>query len=138
MRAVEELCEVLRKRGMKVTPQRRSIFEVLHESAEHPTAEDIYHRVREVMPDVSVATVYQTLNGLVDMGEVVELDLGEGKRRYDPRTDGHWHLVCLGCRQIVDIPRSVDPAEILLEEPCGYEITRCDVVLYGLCPDCQG
>jgi Fur family ferric uptake transcriptional regulator len=122
---------------MKVTPQRRLIFEVLQHGAEHPTAEDIYHSVQEAMPDMSLATVYHTLNGLVTMGEVVELDLGEGKSRYDPSTDGHYHLVCSGCRQVVDIPRPANPPEMLPQESSGYEIARCDVVFYGYCPGCQ-
>ena len=137
MRPVEEICDVLRESGMKVTPQRRMIFEILQHSEEHPTAEEIHDTARETMPDMSLATVYHTLNDLVRMGELVELDLGEGKSRYDPSTDGHYHLVCLGCRQVVDIPRTANPPQIHPVESRGYEIERCDVVFYGYCPDCQ-
>jgi Fur family ferric uptake transcriptional regulator len=137
MRPVEQLCEVLRARGLKVTPQRRLIFEALQESSEHPSAEDIYQAVTEVMPDISVATVYHTVNDLVTMGELVELDLGEGKSRYDPLTSQHHHLVCLGCRKVEDIPRDLDCVQFLPEEMNGYQIERCDVVFYGRCPDCQ-
>lgn len=138
MRSVEELCEVLRERGMKVTPQRRLIFELLQDHVEHPTAKDIYHSVREAMPDISPATVYHTLNDLVAMGEVTELDLGEGKSRYDPCTDGHYHLVCLDCRGVVDIMRTSGDPKLLPGEASGYQIVRCDVVFYGYCPECQG
>lgn len=138
MRTVEELCEVLRQRGLKVTPQRRLIFEALRDSGDHPSAEDIYQAVIEVMPDMSLATVYHTLNDLVGMGELVNLDLGEGKSRYDTHTGSHRHLVCLGCRKVVDIMRSPCCAELPAEEARGYEIERCDVVFYGRCPECQG
>lgn len=137
MRPVDELCEVLRERGLKVTPQRRVIFEALCDSPEHPSADDIYHAVKEAMPDMSLATVYHTINDLVAMGDLVELDLGEGKSRYDPRTSEHPHLVCLGCRKVEDIPRDLDCVQLLPEEMNGYQIERCDVVFYGRCPDCQ-
>lgn len=137
MRPVEQLCEVLHQRGLKVTPQRRLIFEVLHDGLQHPSADDIYDTVKEVMPDISVATVYHTINDLVTMGELVELDLGEGKSRYDPVTNQHQHFVCLGCRKVEDIPRGLDCVQFLPEEMDGYQIERCDVVFYGHCPDCQ-
>jgi Fe2+ or Zn2+ uptake regulation protein len=138
MRTVDELCESLRDRGLKVTPQRRLIFEALRDSSDHPSAEDIYQAVIEVMPEMSLATVYHTLNELVGMGELVDLDLGEGKSRYDTDTGGHCHLVCLGCRKVVDIMRRPESVELLSEEAKGYEIERCDVVFYGRCPECQG
>lgn len=138
MRTVDELCEVLRERGLKVTPQRRLIFEALRDSGHHPSAEDIYDVVREVMPDMSLATVYHTLNELVAMGELVALDLGEGKSRYDIDTDGHCHLVCLGCRKVMDISRYPGCVELAPGESRGFEIERCDIVFYGRCPDCQG
>ena len=138
MRPVEELCAVFREKGLKVTPQRRLIFQALRGDVDHPTVEDIYRRVQEVMPDISLATVYHTLRDLEEMGEVLQLDLGEGKCRYDPCTDGHHHLVCLGCRRVLDIMRTFDGFELLPEETPGYQIVRCDVVFYGYCPDCQG
>lgn len=137
MRPVKELCEVFREQGMKVTPQRRLIFEALRDSPDHPTADDIYHGVRDVMPDMSLATVYHTLNDLVSMGELVALDLGEGKTRYDICTSPHYHLVCLDCRNVQDVMRDPDCAQLLPEETFGYEIERCDVLFYGRCPECQ-
>jgi Fe2+ or Zn2+ uptake regulation protein len=137
MRPVEQLCEVLHQRGLKVTPQRRLIFEALHDSLQHPSADEIYEIVKEVMPDISVATVYHTINDLVSMGELVELDLGEGKSRYDPLTSQHQHLVCLGCHKVKDILRNPDCVQLLPEEVNGYQIERCDVVFYGRCPDCR-
>ena len=137
MRPVEELCEVLRERGLKVTPQRRLIFEALRDSLDHPSAEDVYHLVRDVMPDMSLATVYHTLSDLVTMGELVQLDLGEGKSRYDTCTSGHFHLVCQGCREVMDIMGDPDCADLLPNETNGYQIDRCEVVFYGHCPDCR-
>jgi len=138
MRPVEELCAVFREKGLKVTPQRRLIFQALRGDVDHPTVEDIYRRVQEVMPDISLATVYHTLRDLEEMGEVLQLDLGEGKSRYDPCTDGHRHLVCLGCRRVLDVMNDFDGLELSPGETAGYQIVRCDVVFYGYCPDCLG
>lgn len=138
MKPVEELCEALREKGLKITPQRRLIFETLQDNQNHPTIEDIHRRVQDIMPDVSLATVYHTVGDLVEMGEVMELDLGEGKSRYDPCTDQHYHLVCLGCRRVLDIVRDFDGLELSPGEASGYQIVRCEVVFYGYCPDCKG
>ena len=138
MRPVEALCDVLREKGLKVTPQRRLIFETLQDNVDHPTVQDIYRRVQEVMPDISLATVYHTLRDLVEMGEVMELDLGEGKSRYDPCTAPHYHLGCLGCRHVLDVVHNFDGLELSPAETSGYQIVRCEVVFYGYCPECQG
>jgi Fe2+ or Zn2+ uptake regulation protein len=137
MRSVEELCGVFREKGLKVTPQRRLIFQALRDDVDHPTVEDIYRKVQEVMPDVSLATVYHTLSDLEQMGELVQLDLAEGKSRYDPHTNNHHHLVCLGCRRVLDVIRDLDGLELSPGESSDYRIVRCDVVFYGYCPDCQ-
>ena len=121
-----------------MTPQRRFIFEALQDHVAHPTVEDIYRKVREVMPDISLATVYHTVKHLEELGEVVQLDLGEGKSRYDPCTDGHSHLVCVECRGVLDIVRDFEGLELLPEETSGYQVLRCDVAFYGYCPECQG
>ena len=138
MRPIEALCDALREKGLKVTPQRRLIFEPLQDNVDHPTVEDIYRRVQEVMPDISLATVYHTLRDLVEMGEVMELDLGEGKSRYDPCTDAHRHLVCLNCRRVLDGLHDFNGLELSPTETSGYQIVRCEVVFYGYCPECQG
>src|SRR5437868_280342 len=73
-----ELTELFRARGLKVTPQRQAIFHVLHGETTHPTAEAVYEAVSTTMPTISLRTVYQTLNDLAAMGEVLALDLGTG------------------------------------------------------------
>ena len=103
MKSPTELTELFRERGLKVTPQRRAIFDVLHGNPEHPTAEGIYARVSESMPTISLRTVYQVLNDLSDMGELAQLDLGTGSSRFDPNLDPHHHLVCESCGTVLDV-----------------------------------
>src|SRR5690348_11143748 len=104
MFTVEEVIARLREsetaRGvqMKITPQRRLIFKALEGNTSHPTADDIYREVKDIIPDIAIATVYKTLNELVKLGLLVELRHDGDLSRFDPRTDQHSHLMCLGTR----------------------------------------
>ena len=98
MSTVDHICAQLRVQGRRVTPQRRAIIQVLLEDNNtHPTAEQIFTRVQDMMPDMSHATVYNTLHELVEMDILLELDLGLGERRYDVVTADHAHIVCMRC-----------------------------------------
>lgn len=96
----------------------------------------MYNNVHQDMPDQSLATVYHTLKELADMGEGIELDLGDGKHPYDPPTHEHHHLVCLARRLVLGIDREFHSLEVS-EEAADSQILRRDVVLYGYRPDCQ-
>ncbi|MDY6874778.1 MAG: transcriptional repressor [Chloroflexota bacterium] len=119
-----------------MTPQRRAIIQVLLEDGEHPTAEQIFTQVRRVMPDMSCATVYNTLHELAEINTLVELDLGLGERHYDVNTTDHAHLVCLGCGHIEDVP--YDCAALILppESARGFRVVDRRVIFRGYCPAC--
>jgi len=138
MHSVEAVVESFRQRGLRVTPQRRAIFELLVSDASHPTAEELYQRLLPRMPDVSRMTVYNTLHELVSMGEIVEVE-GEGEVaiRYDPNTGRHNHLVCLRCHTIMDIDHDVPGLDAARPVVPGYQIVRHQVTFYGYCPNCQ-
>jgi Fe2+ or Zn2+ uptake regulation protein len=74
---------------------------------------------------------------LVAQGELVEIDLGEGKTRYDTDTSTHHHLLCASCYVLVDIHREFQGLELLPEEAQGYRILDRQVTFYGCCPSCQ-
>ena len=138
MKSVEALVRLFRERGLKVTPQRRLIFEVLAGDKTHPTAEEIYRRVHAVMPEVSKATVYNTLRELVELGEldVVE-NLSEGGMRYDTNVSRHHHLFCLKCHRLVDIEYDFGEITPPPEQTAGFRVTDFRVTFYGYCPKCQ-
>lgn len=133
MKSVDELTELLRASGRKVTPQRQSIFRALRGSTVHPTAESVYATVRAEMPAISLRTVYQTLNDLAAMGELHTLDVGTGSTRFDPNLEPHHHVVCSTCGRIDDVygeaPRVAAPA--------GFEVTASEVVYRGRCATCR-
>jgi Fe2+ or Zn2+ uptake regulation protein len=136
MKSPAELTEAFRVRGLKVTPQRQRIFTVLHDNPEHPTAETVYASVVADMPTISLRTVYQTLNDLAAMGELVQLDLGTGSARFDPNLDGHHHLVCDRCGKVLDVDAEIEGLDLPEDRRHGFVIDATQVVFRGTCPDC--
>lgn len=137
MESVDHLCTQLRAQGRRVTPQRRAIIQVLLDNHSHPTAEQILTCVRDSMPDLSPATVYNTLHELAEIGIVQELDLGLGERHYDINTDHHAHLVCMGCgrvEDVIDFPEG--PAVPSPEHAHGFQVVDYCIIFRGYCPAC--
>jgi Fur family peroxide stress response transcriptional regulator len=119
-----------------VTPQRRAIIQVLLEDCAHPTAEQIFTCVRGVMPDISQATVYNTLHELVEIGVLQGLDLGMKERHYGVDTTDHAHLVCLGCGRIEDVPYDCEALTLPPECTHGFRVVDRRVIFRGYCPAC--
>ncbi|OPY13544.1 MAG: Transcriptional regulator PerR [Syntrophus sp. PtaU1.Bin005] len=122
--------------GLKLTPQRLAILEYLSGNREHPSAADIYAAVSEKFPTMSFATVYNTLKALRDRDHVLELAIDGGKRRYDPETIRHHHLICTECRKIVDIYVEFD-LSVPEAERDGFDIAGNHVDFYGVCRNCR-
>ncbi len=137
---VSELSERLAARGWRVTPQRRSVLAALDGEHIHLSAEQVLAAARRVVPEVSLATVYNTLNELVGMGEITEVRLADGTTRYDPKTGpDHHHLVCEGCGLIFDVePLGVDRLSLPLAQRYGMAVESVEVVVRGRCGNCQG
>src|ERR1700722_6963656 len=94
MRSPEELAELFRSTGRKVTAQRLCIFRVVEGDVTHPSAEAVHAVASREMETISLKTVYQTLHDLVELGEIASLDVGTGMTRFDPNVDDpHHHLV---------------------------------------------
>ena len=138
MKSVEPLLDQFRQNGLKITPQRRVILDLLVGDDSHPTAEKVYQRVLEVMPDISRTTVYNTLRELSDMGELTPVqDLSDGGLRYDTNSEAHHHLYCVKCHTLIDVDREFEGVHLSPGETSGYRILSRQVTFYGICPDCQ-
>lgn len=133
------LLERLRERGWRITPQRRVITQALEGEHVHLTADEVLERARGRLPEVSLATVYNTLNELVAMGEVKEVNAGAGPSRYDPNTDAtHHHLVCLTCGQLHDVyPVGEDSLQLPRSQQHGYRIINREILFRGYCSSCS-
>ena len=136
MTSLDLLYEQFRAQGYRLTPQRRAIIRVLLDDGTHVTADHVYTQARDVMPDLSPATVYNTLHELAEMGMLMELDLGLGERRYDILTADHAHLVCLDCGHIEDVPYDSSALELLPEHTRGFKVIDRRVTFRGYCPNC--
>jgi Fe2+ or Zn2+ uptake regulation protein len=136
MKSPAEMVQLFRERGLKVTPQRECIFDVLWGAETHPTAESVYAEARTRMPTMSLKTVYQTLNDLADMGEIHQLDLGTGSSRFDPNVDVHHHLVCNRCGKVRDLYADYDSVEVPPAARHGFAVGSAEVVFRGLCAEC--
>ncbi len=127
----------LRSRDWRLSAQRRAVAEVLAGDHVHLTAEEVHDLARERLPEISRATVYNTLNELVAMGELHVVDVIDGPKRYDPNVAAeHDHLVCERCHAIRDVPRSNPPPLVGDDANGGFLVTGADVTYRGLCPDC--
>lgn len=130
------MIERFRERGLKVTPQRACIFEVLYANEVHPSAEAVYAEASGRMPTISLKTVYQTLNDLAAMGEIQQLDVGTGSSRFDPNVEPHHHLVCTRCGKVRDVHVDIGGLRPPEAELHGFEVGAADVVFRGLCAAC--
>jgi len=138
VRDLEDLIELLRQSGYKITPQRRVILKLLSGDNSHPTVEQVYQRVLLTMPDVSRTTVYSTFRELSALGELTPVhDLSEGGQRYDTDHKPHHHLYCIHCHTLVDIDHDFEGLNLAPEETGGYRILNRQVTFYGICANCQ-
>lgn len=122
----------------RMTKQRRIILDVLRGTTSHPTADWIYERVREHIPNVSLGTVYRNLKILTDMGEVLELNYGSTHSRYDGNTKPHYHFTCEECGRCFDV--FIDVREHLEREVAdktGFKVDYHRLEFYGTCKECQ-
>jgi Fur family transcriptional regulator, peroxide stress response regulator len=134
----DELIASLKERDFRLTPQRIELVRLIASSEGHPSATQLYDKIKCQFPTMSHATVYKTLSLLKDMGQVLEIDL-HGDSRYDGnRPQPHPHLICIQCNKIIDGEVDFDRCAIQkLEKISGYTILRTQVSFFGLCPECS-
>lgn len=137
MDTTSDFTHTLREQGFKVTAQRLAVYQTITEYGRHLTAEQVYERVSQALPTISLTTVYKILNELVDLGKARRISLGDGSVRFDPNVDSHAHLVCRRCGQAEDLPATEYHAGVPDVARRGYLITDQAVVFYGLCPRCR-
>ena len=138
MQSPETLSELFRANGRKITAQRTCIFRALAGDVTHPSAERVHQRVVHEMPNVSLKTVYQTLNELVELGAISVLDVGTGSARFDPNVEGtHHHLVCRSCGKVRDLAADFSDLKVSAVGAQGFVVDSAEVVFRGLCDECR-
>ena len=128
----------LQRAGLRLTAPRRLICEYLAQSAQHPTPLHVYTELLARDPELSRATVYNTLNILQSLGVIVELSFGSDHTHYDTDASPHVNLICLRCHKIVDYPHLIPVAELnaAVEHSTGFVAMTGRLDLLGLCSAC--
>jgi len=133
-----ELVARLQAAGYRLTPQRLALVHLLSRDDTHPSADQIYARLRAEYPTVSLATVYNTLDMLVELGEALTLDLSEGCTRYDVRRpNAHPHVVCRVCGRVADL--EIEGLKRFVAEArtsSAYGDLQPRIHFDGVCPSC--
>jgi Fur family peroxide stress response transcriptional regulator len=131
--------ETIHGAGLRMTEQRRAVYEALMTERDHPTAVDVFTRVRSRMPGISLATVYNCLETLTDCGLVKTVNLDRGPARFCPNLEEHAHFHCEKCGTVIDLPlRSDQQPHDAWELPENLSITGHEVAFRGTCPACAG
>src|SRR5215468_3133576 len=124
------LQQKLRSKGIRPSAHRLAVAEYVLDTTDHPSAEQVLDRVRRKFPLLSRATVYNTLNLLVEKGLLRELVLSEGKVVFDPKLDRHHHFIDDETGQIEDVPWSALPF-FFFKQKAAYEVREYMVVMRG-------
>lgn len=130
----------LREHDLPVTQQREAIARVLFESTRHLSADDVARELEERGEEVGKATIYRTLNLLVDVGLATEHDFDEGFKRYETRAgpSHHDHLICTSCGEVTEfhLPELEELQEEAAERAEFRALSR-QLKIYGLCNECE-
>jgi len=125
--------ERLATSGFRFTPQRERVYNVLLRKRDHPTAEEVFIRAKHDMPEISMATVYNCLDALVQCGLVRQVSLERGAARFCPNMQEHCHFYCDACESVFDVDW---PPKAGIPLPKGFQAERFDIAIHGRCPAC--
>lgn len=142
MPEIEEFKERLKKKGYKLTTQRRVILDVIMENREkHLSSEEIYDLVKGKYPEIGLATVYRTLQLFEGLGIIYKLNFDDGRSRYELYHDEnhqHHHLICLKCGTVIEMEGDLlENLEEAIEQTKDFEIVDHNVKFFGYCSKCR-
>ena len=123
---------------VRFTRQRQAILDVVQSTDVHPDASWVYAQVKQVMPNISLGTVYRSLEALADDGYLVKIHSAGDVTRYDARKEDHHHAVCKCCGKILDVfsPNVRELKKALAALPAGFELQEVRLEFHGICPEC--
>ncbi|MBP3627677.1 MAG: transcriptional repressor [Clostridia bacterium] len=116
--------------------QREAIMNVLHSTDMHPTASQVYKRVRQIIPNISLGTVYRNLSALSEAGEILTISVGEGCDHFDGNAKPHLHLHCRNCGNIADVEFDFKSVENKIAD-LSFAPETSVLVIHGVCKNCN-
>lgn len=138
MSCYQDLTQELRQAGLRMTPQRLMVMDVVFHHEGHITAEDIHAKVQAHYPYVDLSTVYRTLQVLKEQGLVAELRVPDGPTQYESLLDGlHHHAICRRCGAMLELqPEILEPICRQLLSQYGFHAELAHTAILGLCERC--
>jgi len=138
VKRMTEFADCCGKSGLRITPQRTAIYELLIKSKKHPSANMIYEQVKERFPNVSFDTVNRTLQTFSQIGLAEVVPTGGGAKRFDNTYKKHHHFLCVECKNIIDF-ESNELENIKLPREFGknHTVLRKELYLEGICEKCK-
>ena len=133
---VSDFIKKSKQLGLKVTPQRTAIYRELAKTDQHPSTEMIYKNIKDYYPNISLTTVYRTLETFEKHGLISVVSQLYNAARYDAITEPHHHIVCLECKKIEDVYEDCADYTKLDNKIPDYEVVGFSVLFHGICPQC--
>lgn len=133
----QDVLKHLREKGVRITETRKAVIDFIIQSHDHPSADMIYQALLPAFPNMSLATVYNNLKVLIDEGFVSELKVrNDTTTYYDFMGHQHLNVICEKCGRIADMDLDLPDVQQEATDQTGYQITKSQMVVYGICPDC--
>ena len=137
---IDVLEEYISVNNLKITKQRRTVLKIFLESKDHVSVEELYNEVLKTEPKIGLATVYRTLALLTKSGLALEMDFGDGQKRYESsyKSVHHDHMVCTECGKILEFNHPlIEKYQEEVAKQKNFKITSHKLDLFGLCQDCK-
>ena len=133
----QDVLKHLREKGVRITETRKAVIDFIIQSHDHPSADMIYQALLPAFPNMSLATVYNNLKVLIDEGFVSELKVrNDTTTYYDFMGHQHLNVICEKWGRIADMDLDLPDVQQEAADQTGYQITKSQMVVYGICPDC--
>lgn len=139
MQTTEQYLDALKRGGYRITEQRRAVCEYLGQTQTHPTPSQVYAAVSASQPEISRATVYNTLNALRDLGAIMEISVGGEHTHYDINPKPHINMICLRCDQVFDYEGHLPLTDLYRQvfDETAFQAVGVQVQMVGFCPACR-
>ena len=133
----QDVLKHLREKGVRITETRKAVIDFIIQSHDHPSADMIYQALLPAFPNMSLATVYNNLKVIIDEGLESEIKVrNHTTTYYDFMGHQHLNVICEKCGRIADMDLDLPDVQQEAADQTGYQITKSQMVVYGICPDC--
>jgi Fur family peroxide stress response transcriptional regulator len=136
-RSKDYILKEIKKASFRITKHRRAIIDFIAEREDHPSVRFVFNKIKLKEPGISLATVYNTLNLLVNMNLLKKLEFDETDNRYDTNLDPHLNLVCTVCGSITDYEYKLPVTPDIIQSKEGFITLDYRIEYRGVCNICQ-